>query len=140
MTTTGAPNPYLRTKVMTASPGQLRLMLLDGAVKFAQQGRQGIETGDREAAFTGISRCQEILIELTNSLDPRHAPELCERLAALYTFLYTRLIDALRLQDAAIAEEVIKLLQYERETWTMVLDRLAEDAGPTAPAAGRLEA
>ena len=28
-------NAYLRTKVMTASPEELRLMLLDGAIRFA---------------------------------------------------------------------------------------------------------
>ena len=29
------PNPYLRTQVMTASPPELRLMLFDGALRFA---------------------------------------------------------------------------------------------------------
>ncbi|MEO1059304.1 MAG: flagellar export chaperone FliS, partial [Actinomycetota bacterium] len=32
------PNPYLKTKVMTASPEELRLMLYDGALKFCRQG------------------------------------------------------------------------------------------------------
>ena len=52
------PNAYLRTKVLTASPADLRLMLLDGALKFAEQGKVGLENQDHEAAFEGISRCQ----------------------------------------------------------------------------------
>ena len=35
--TASPPNPYLRTKVMTASPAELRLLLLDGAVKFLER-------------------------------------------------------------------------------------------------------
>jgi flagellin-specific chaperone FliS len=31
------PNPYLKMKIMTASPSELRLMLYDGAIKFCHQ-------------------------------------------------------------------------------------------------------
>ncbi len=143
MATGPEPNPYLKTKVMTADPGQLRLMLLDGALKFAEQGRQGLVARDYEAAFNGISRCQQILAELLSSLNPQHAPDLCQKLAGLYTFMVTRLMTASQQRDPAIIEEVIKLLQYERTTWTMLLDKLARekstpaDTPPsTPPAAG----
>ena len=36
-------NEYLRTRVLTASPEELRLMLLDGALKYAMQAREGLE-------------------------------------------------------------------------------------------------
>ncbi len=119
------PNPYLKTKVMTAGPAELRLMLFDGAVKFAEQGRQGLAGKDYEAAYNGISRCQEILAELMNSLDPQHAPELCQKLSGLYAFMMTRLMTASTERDPAIVQEVITLLEFERETWTMLLAKLA---------------
>ncbi len=121
------PNPYLKTKVMTAGPAELRLMLFDGALKFIEQGRQGLVDKDYEAAFTGISRCQQILAELIASLDPKHAPDLCERLTGLYTFMITRLMVASHERDPAIVQEVIKLLQFERETWVMLMDKLADE-------------
>ncbi len=127
MTPTSEPNPYLKTKVMTAGPAELRLMLFDGALKFIEQGRRGLVDKDYEAAFTGISRCQQILAELIASLDPKHAPDLCERLTGLYTFMITRLMTASHERDPAIVEEVIKLLQFERETWVMLLDKLADE-------------
>jgi len=143
MATGPEPNPYLKTKVMTADPGQLRLMLLDGALKFAEQGRQGLVARDYEAAFNGISRCQQILAELLSSLNPQHAPDLCQKLAGLYTFMVTRLMTASHERDPAIIEEVIKLLQYELTPWTMLLHKLARekstpaDTPPsTPPAAG----
>ena len=33
-------------------------------------------------------------MELINSLRPEHAPELCERLSGLYTFIYVQLVGA----------------------------------------------
>ncbi|MCZ6492650.1 MAG: flagellar export chaperone FliS [Planctomycetota bacterium] len=121
------PNPYLHTKVMTASTAELRLLLFDGALKFAEQGKAALEAGNHEAAYEGISRCQDILIELINSLQPQHSPELCQQLSSLYTFMYTRLIAAIGERSPAIAEEVLGILRYERETWSMLLERLAEE-------------
>ena len=130
------PNPYLKTKVMTAGPAELRLMLFDGALKFAEQGRQGLARKDYEAAYNGISRCQEILAELMNSLDPKHAPDLCEKLSGLYTFMMTRLMAASTERDPAIVQEVITLLEFERETWLMLLEKLAGEKAAAGSTTG----
>ncbi len=121
------PNAYLRTKVMTAGPAELKLMLFDGAIKFAQQGRSGLEAKDYSAAYDGISRCQSIIIELINALNHDADPKLCERLSGLYTFLYRRLTDASTGRDSGILKEVIGLLDYERETWALLLQQLADE-------------
>ncbi len=100
---------------------------IDGTVTLTDQGKAGLETKDHEAAYEGINRCQEILIELINSLQPQHSPELCQQLSSLYTFMYTRLVAAVGERSPAIVEEVLGLLRYERETWSMLLERLAEE-------------
>ena len=79
-----SPQAYLRTKVLTASPAELRMLLLDGAIRFAEQTRQGYESKDFEAAYLATTKCQAILTELICSLQAKHNPELCERLKALY--------------------------------------------------------
>ncbi|MHC5008215.1 MAG: flagellar export chaperone FliS [Planctomycetota bacterium] len=124
---------YLRTKVMTAGPAELRMMLFDGALRFAEKGRAGLAGRDFEAAYEGISRCQQILLELINGLQPEQDPALCERLSGLYTFMYTRLIDASQERSAEIVEEVIKLLEYEQQTWSMLLEKLAEEKSEGRP-------
>ncbi|MHC4218734.1 MAG: flagellar export chaperone FliS [Planctomycetota bacterium] len=124
---------YLRTKVMTAGPAELRMMLFDGALKFAEKGRAGLIEQDFETAFEGISRCQQIIMELINGLQPDQDPALCERLSGLYTFMYTRLIDASRERSAEIVAEVIKLLEYERQTWSMLLEKLAAEKSEGGP-------
>ena len=38
-----AAQNYLRMRVMTATPEQLQMMLYDGAIRFAEQGRAALE-------------------------------------------------------------------------------------------------
>lgn len=123
---------YFKTKVMTASPAELRLMLLDGGIRFAEMARDGLEQSNHEAVYSGITRCQAILMELINALKPEHEPELCKRLAALYTYMYTRLMKASSEKNAAIVNEVLDLLRYERETWDMVQAKLIEENAAAA--------
>jgi flagellar protein FliS len=125
---TGAePNAYLRTKVLTASPAELRLMLLDGALRFADQARSALEAENYEGVYEGVSRCQAILMELINSLRPEQDPELCTKLSGLYTFMYTRLIDACTKREIEAIREVIQLLEFERETWLLLMDKLRDE-------------
>jgi len=132
MTTSNA-NAYLRTKVMTASPAELRLLLIDGAIKFARQGREGLAAKDFEACYEGLSQAKSVILELINCLRPEVDPDLCAKLSSLYTFMYRRLLDATLEKDAAIVDEVISLLEYDRETWVMLMDQLgAERRGGAA--------
>jgi flagellar secretion chaperone FliS len=120
-------NAYLRTKVLTASPEELRLMLLDGAIKFACQGREGLAAKNYELSYTGISQCRDIILELITCIKPEVDPELATRVRAVYTFMYTTLVEASMEKSAPKVEQVIKLLEYERETWALLLQKLAEE-------------
>ncbi|MEL7471989.1 MAG: flagellar export chaperone FliS, partial [Planctomycetota bacterium] len=86
------PDAYLRTKVMTARPEELRLMLIDGAIKFATQGRDGLVNKDFEASFTGLSQARDIVLELMTSIGPDADPDLAERVKGLYSYLYSELV------------------------------------------------
>jgi len=118
---------YLRTKVMTASPAELRLLLLDGALRFAEQAREGLESKNFEQAYDGSRQCRAILAELTSGLRPDIDRELCDRLSGLYTFLYTSLVDAMSERDPEGLRKVVDLLAYERETWSLMLVKLADE-------------
>jgi flagellar protein FliS len=118
---------YLRTKVLTATPAELRLMLFDGAIRFAELARKGLIDRQYEDAYVGVTRCQDILMELINTLRPEHDAELCKSLSGLYTFMFTRMMQASSDRKPEYVEEVLKLLRYERETWSMLLEKLAEE-------------
>ncbi len=122
---------YLRTKVLTASAEELRLMLLDGAIKFLGQGCEGLERKDWEAVFDGFSKCRNILLELISSVRPAIDPDLCARVTSLYTFLYTQLVEAGFEKDLPKARKTLEILEYERETWVLAMQRAAEERGPS---------
>ncbi|MCA9278758.1 MAG: flagellar export chaperone FliS [Phycisphaeraceae bacterium] len=122
-------NAYLRTRVMTASREELRLMLLEGAIRFARNGRDGLAEKNYEKSFDGISKCREIITELIASMRPEHDPLLCERVRAVYTFMFNELIEANLQKSPERVDAVIELLEYERETWVMLMDKLREERG-----------
>ena len=114
-------NAYLKTQVLTANPAELRLMLLEGSVRFATRGRDALQAKDHEGVYEGFSRARDIVMELVGSLKEDQAPELCAKMKSLYLFIYQRLIEASSLRDVTIADEVIELLTYECETWKMAM-------------------
>ena len=120
-------NAYLRTKVLTARPEELRLMLLDGALKFAHQGREGLTAKNFEQSYNGISQCRNIVLELLTTIRPEFDPDMCDRVKALYTWMYSTLVEASMERDATKLDSVIKLLDYERETWVLLMDKLASE-------------
>lgn len=129
MSTATDTQAYLRTKVLTAPPEELRLLLLDGAIKFLQQGRAALGRKDFEGWYTGLTKCRNILVELMTSVRPGADEQLYQRVTSLYTFMYGQLIEANLERDPAKVDRVLDLLAYERETWTLLMGKLAEERG-----------
>lgn len=116
---------YLRTKVLTATPEQLQLMLYDGAIRFAEQGRAALQEQKFDQSFEAFTRAQNILTELQCTLRPEMAPDLCKNLASLYTFAYMRLVEANLEHDVKHVDEALEVLRYQRETWVMLMQQQA---------------
>lgn len=135
-----AADEYLRTRVMTASREELRLMLLDGAIRFARQGLAGIEEGSIERAVDGISQCRDIVAELLSSIRDAPDPKLAASVRAIYAFLFRELAELGIDRDASRLRKVIQVLEYERETWVMLMDQLARERSVGVSPVGRGEA
>jgi flagellar protein FliS len=129
-----AAQQYLKTRVMTATPEQLQIMLYDGAIRFCEQTRLGLETKNYEQVYTNITKVQNIITELLGALKPNVYPELCEKLSAVYSYVYKRLIEVGTKHNAEALEEATKLLRYQRDTWVMVLDQVSKEKAGKAVA------
>ncbi len=115
-------NPYQKYQqntVNTATPGELTLMLYNGAIKFVKQAKLAIEKKDVEDANNKICRVQDILAELMSSL--KMEIEISKNLFALYQYMNSRLIDANIQKNVAILEEVEGMLTEIRDTWQEVI-------------------
>ncbi len=130
-------NPYFRTKVLTASPEQLRMMLIEGALSFMREGREGLAARNYEKSYNGLSQAKAIIMELMNALKPEVSPELCTRLQSLYIYMFRMLTEGSFEKNLAKIDEAIELMEYDRETWAQVLEKLADEkkgAVASAPA------
>ncbi len=132
MAATGA-SEYRKMQILTATPEQLQLMLWDGVIRFTQQARQAIEQRDREASHNLLIKAQNIVMELNNGLRPELAPDLCAQLRALYMYLYRQLITANVQKQIEPLDDALKIMQHQRETWAMLIERLAAERAAAAP-------
>lgn len=115
-------NPYQQYEnqsVMTASPGELTLMLYNGCIKFIKMGIQFIEEQETEKAHNAILRAQAIIEELEVTLDMQY--ELSESIQQLYDYMGRRLVEANISKDLDILQEVKELMVELRDTWMEVI-------------------
>jgi flagellar protein FliS len=129
-----AQQQYLRTRVMTATPEQLQMMLYDGAIRFSEQARAALEAHDYEKSYNMISRVQKIITEMSCTLKRDVLPELCDKLTALYSYVYKKLIEANVQHSVEAIDEALELMRYQRETWALLLDQLGKQKAAVAAA------
>ena len=69
------PNAYAQynnSKVLTASPAELTLMLYEGAIKFCNVAIDAVERKDIERAHTNIVKVENIIDYLRKTLDMKY--------------------------------------------------------------------
>ena len=100
---------YANSKIMTASPAELTLMLYDGAIKFC----------NIEKAHNNIRKVEDIISEFPATLNHKYAT--ADDFNNVYVYLKERLIEANMKKDKEILEEVLKHLRTMRDTWKEVM-------------------
>jgi len=125
---------YLRDSVMTATPEQLHLMLYDGAIRFARQGRDALVAKNYDVSYDRLRRAQRIVLEMQSSLNYDVNRDLCTRMASLYEFIYHKLIEANIHFKPESVDDALKILEHQRETWSLLIDKLKKERGGESPA------
>ena len=122
--------------MQTAAPGQLILMLLDGALRFLDQAENGFKIEDpaeaNQTIHNNIQRTQDILLELNLSLDMKNGGELAKTLRALYNYMDRRLMDSNLRKEAEGLNETRRHLNTLRNAWAEML-QAPRDSGRLAP-------
>src|SRR5687767_14455283 len=89
-----SPAAYRNSSVMTASPGQLVVMLYDGMARFLKQAEVASEEGAWAHAGDRMAKADAILDELLVTLDVEAGGEVAERLQGIYVFCKKLLVEA----------------------------------------------
>jgi len=117
---------YQTQSILTASPGQLVLLMYDGALRFMAQARAGFalpEDNPRriETIHTALLRAQAILSELRANLDMEAGGDIAANLDRLYDYHLRRLFECNLRKDEAPLIEVENLVRTLRDAWAEML-------------------
>lgn len=119
---------YRRVSTSTAPPGQIVLMLLEGALRFLDRAGAGFTIEDDVESIAEINnniiRAQEIIRELDHCLDFERGGELARQLHRLYDYFDQRLQESNLRKSRDGVDEVVRLLSEIRAAWaTMLTER-----------------
>lgn len=128
-----ASNPaklYQKTSAFSATPGQLVLMLYDGALRFCRQAKEGLNEPNfvrsQEILHNNILRAQAILTELQATLNFEKGGELAVTLYRLYDYMQRELTKANRDRDPQPIDNVLRFLGDIRDAWAEMLTQQGE--------------
>ncbi len=114
-----AYSQYNNSKVLTASPAELVLMLYDGAIKFCNIAISAIEEKDIQKAHNNIVKVEKIVDHFRMTLDMSYP--VAKDFDRVYEYLARRLLQANAGKDKEIMAEVCMHLRSMRDTWKEVM-------------------
>lgn len=114
-----AYSQYNNSKVLTASPAELTLMLYEGAIKFVNIAESAIDQKNIQKAHDNIIKTQRIIDYLRQTLDMKYP--VAKDFERIYVYLAERLIEANYKKDKEILEEVNTHLRAVRDNWKEVM-------------------
>ena len=110
---------YQGTKVNTASPAELTLMLYEGAIKFCNIALLGFETNDYEKVNNNIIKVQNIITEFRATLDFKY--ETAKDFDLIYEFINSLLIQSNIKKDKESLEKALGQIREMRDLWKEIM-------------------
>ena len=118
---------YRNVATNTAPPGQLVLMLYDGAIRFLNQALAAFESEDplefNQNISNNIIRAQDIINELNLSLNMTVGGDFASTMRGLYTYFDRRLQDSNMQKEETGLREVVQRLTVVRDAWAEMLSK-----------------
>jgi flagellar protein FliS len=110
---------YLNSKIMTATPAELTLMLYEGAIKFGNIAIVAMENNNPSKAHENIVKVENIIQNFRETLDKKYP--VWQDFENVYVYLLRRCHEANMTKDPAIMEEVLTHLRSMRDNWKEVM-------------------
>jgi len=119
---------YKKTSVETASKEQILLMLYQAAIKNCKKGIEAIEQNNIPKKGEYIGKLQDIVVELSNSLDHEVGGDVAKELASLYDYLLYASTQANIKIDKTQLEGCLKVLITLYDGWSEAIKNLKKSA------------
>ena len=116
---------YLETRITTATPQRLRLMLIEDALRRIRAAQTSLEAEQFDDGIAAIRHSREIIAELIGGIHPDDTP-LAKQVLGIYLFLFSALAEAQFSRDGQRLSEVIRVLEEEQLTWQAVCEQMPD--------------
>lgn len=114
-------NKYQSESIMTASPIDLIIMLYEGLIKQVKLADMFLEQRDYERVNQHLSKAQDIVSELINSLDLRYS--LSTDLMRLYDFLLQELLEINLHKERERIPAILDIVGNLRSAWVEIRNK-----------------
>jgi flagellar secretion chaperone FliS len=114
---------YLESKILTAPPHKLHLALVEGAIRFGRMAEASLRSEDPNDASRLLMKVLDILGEMVAGVRGAKTT-LSRKIADFYLFLFRLVSEAKVNDDVDKLCEALRLLEFERQTWQLVCEKL----------------
>ncbi|RKY66583.1 MAG: flagellar export chaperone FliS [Candidatus Latescibacterota bacterium] len=112
-------------KMEAVSPGNLILLLYEGAIRFSQEAKESLDRGDLEGKRQYIQKARDAVFELQKSLDLETGGDIASALDKLYSFVLVQLNEADRSNDYRPLDLVTTILNRLEDAWSQIIENPA---------------
>lgn len=126
--TYGAKN-YKQMQITTATPGQILIMLYEGAITNVKKATAALDAKNMPEKGKYIGKAHDIINELNNSLNHEIGGDIAKELERLYNFMVAQLLKA----NLENSKEPLSIVQKNLETlldgWKGAVSKVQRETG-----------
>ena len=129
---------YQEADVLSASPGQLVLLVYDHLLSSLHRAAIAVESENVEVRLSALAKSRAAVTELLSTLDREQGGHIASSLASLYTFVLAELVDIGLRPDAKRIRRLIPIVTELRQGFATIIasgDAARAMAAPVARAA-----
>lgn len=122
-----AARAYSTNKLGTSTPGDLTMMLYNGAIKYCNLAIDALKKRDYAQCNDNIHKTKNIIVHFREQLDRKY--EVAKDFDLIYDYIYWTLTQANVNKDMAMLEESLSRIREIRDTWAQVMRIAKKESG-----------
>ena len=123
---------YQKVQNETAGRERQLVLLFEAAQRWILGGAAALDAGDMHPAMEQLTKATDIVLELHRCLDRQRAPELCEKLGAVYEYIGTELTKAKAYRKSEHARNAERALSPLVDAFRQAVAQVLSQRGPEA--------
>ena len=115
---------YKQTAITTATPGQVLIMLYEGAIQHLRKAAEAMDRKDVAAKCRHIGKAHDIVNELCATLNHEVGGDIARDLERLYNYMGSQLVKANMENNKESVLQVAKLLETLLSGWKGAVEQV----------------